>query len=150
MLKGLVVVGAVIAIGICGYFYKLGKDSEKLSPELGFVDGKFADCPAKPNCVSSFADAADETHYIAPRVDVGNSLYLIKKMALENGMNIVEDKGSYMRFEDKSPIFGFIDDVEFYYIEKEQTLHYRSASRVGHSDMSANRRRLKKMLKVVK
>ena len=41
----------------------------------------------------------------------------------------------------KFNIFRFIDDVEFYLTE-QGVIHFRSASRIGHSDLGVNRRRV--------
>ena len=41
-------------------------------------------------------------------------------------------------------IFRFIDYVEFYLTEKG-AIHFRLASRIGHSDIGANRRRIEKI-----
>jgi uncharacterized protein (DUF1499 family) len=48
----------------------------------------------------------------------------------------------YMHVEFRSLIFRFVDDVEFLRDEKNQQIHFRSASRVGHSDLGVNRRRM--------
>ncbi|NJM58446.1 MAG: DUF1499 domain-containing protein, partial [Synechococcales cyanobacterium RU_4_20] len=37
---------------------------------------------------------------------------------------------------------GYVDDVEFYADDATQTLHVRSASRLGKSDLGLNRKRL--------
>ena len=40
----------------------------------------------------------------------------------------------------------YLDDIEFFHSAGEGLLHYRSASRVGYSDMGQNRKRLKDFL----
>jgi uncharacterized protein (DUF1499 family) len=44
-------------------------------------------------------------------------------------------------------IFRFVDDVEFWIDAKNQVIHFRSASRVGHSDLGANRARMESIRK---
>jgi uncharacterized protein (DUF1499 family) len=39
-------------------------------------------------------------------------------------------------------IFRFVDDVEFYIDERANLIHFRSASRLGYSDMGVNRKRM--------
>ena len=60
---------------------------------------------------------------------------------------IVERTNDYMRVEYKSKVFGFVDDVEFWFPPDDETrrsrVEYRSASRVGESDLDANRKRIK-------
>ena len=50
----------------------------------------------------------------------------------------------FIHVEFTSNIFRFIDDVEFYFTEPG-VIHFRSASRIGHSDLGVNRRRMKKI-----
>ena len=40
-----------------------------------------------------------------------------------------------------SEIFGFVDDVEFYF-NKPGIIEFRSASRIGYSDLGVNRNRM--------
>jgi len=57
---------------------------------------------------------------------------------------IIKQTDSYLYAEYKSPTFGFIDDVEFYFPGGNRDLvEYRSASRVGDSDFDINRKRIK-------
>jgi uncharacterized protein (DUF1499 family) len=37
---------------------------------------------------------------------------------------------------------GFVDDLEFRMAVEEKTIHVRSASRVGYSDLGLNRKRM--------
>lgn len=48
----------------------------------------------------------------------------------------------YLHAEFTSLIFRFVDDVEFLLEEETHTIHLRSASRVGASDLGVNRRRV--------
>ncbi len=43
-------------------------------------------------------------------------------------------------------MFGFIDDVEFYLLESENLIHYRSAARSGRSDLGVNRARMDRLI----
>lgn len=53
---------------------------------------------------------------------------------------IITETDNYLHVEYRA--FVFIDDVEFYFPKDEPVIHVRSASRVGHSDMGANKRRV--------
>ena len=55
-------------------------------------------------------------------------------------MNIDE----FLHIEFTSKIFRFIDDVEFYF-DEPGVIHFRSASRIGHSDMGVNRDRMEEI-----
>ena len=43
---------------------------------------------------------------------------------------------------------GFVDDIELY--KSEDLLHFRSASRVGYSDLGANKKRILKLKDILK
>ena len=50
----------------------------------------------------------------------------------------------FLHIEFTSKIFRFIDDVEFYF-DEPRVIHFRSASRIGHSDMGVNRDRMEEI-----
>ncbi|KAJ7292326.1 hypothetical protein O6H91_Y285100 [Diphasiastrum complanatum] len=57
---------------------------------------------------------------------------------------IVKKSDDYVYVEYESPIFGFVDDVEFWFPPGKQSLvEYRSASRFGQFDFDKNRKRIK-------
>ena len=56
-------------------------------------------------------------------------------------VRIVSDKDGYIRGEARSRIFRFVDDLEFIFDDAQGVIHFRSASRVGHSDLGTNRKR---------
>jgi uncharacterized protein (DUF1499 family) len=55
---------------------------------------------------------------------------------------VVVERENYLAAEFRSKIFGFIDDVEFRVDADAGVVHFRSASRLGYSDMGANRERM--------
>ena len=57
---------------------------------------------------------------------------------------VATDKENFLHAEFASKIFRFVDDVEFYFNEPG-VIHFRSASRIGHSDMGVNRHRIKEI-----
>jgi uncharacterized protein (DUF1499 family) len=57
---------------------------------------------------------------------------------------IVTNKEIFLHVEFTSKIFRFVDDVEFYF-NAPGIIHFRSASRVGHSDMGVNRHRMEEI-----
>ncbi len=116
-------------------------------PVLGVKEGKLTPCPTTPNCVSSQIDPNDKVHYLPPIAITGEPdkawkrvLTLLRSQA---NVTILENQGNYLRTEFHSPIFGFVDDVEFLLDPESKVIHFRSASRVGHSDLNANRKRMK-------
>ena len=87
--------------------------------------------------------ATDETHAIAPfqykkpRAEAKEAL----KAACTTlpRTKLVEEDESYLHYEFTSLLLRFVDDVEFLFDETTKTVHFRSASRTGHSDLGVNR-----------
>ncbi len=104
-------------------------------------------CPQTPNCVTS--QAGDPEHAIAPFLYSGSRAEAYARIKdILAGMKrtkIVAEKEDYLHAEVKSLIFRFVDDVEFYFPEDQEIIHVRSASRVGHSDMGVNRKRVEEI-----
>lgn len=115
--------------------------------DLGVTDGKLKQCPPSPNCVVSQTE--DETHYIKPlkynsdRTSAYNNF--LKILSVVPDTVIVEKTDDYIRTESRSKIMGFVDDAEFYFPEDEKVVQWRSASRLGESDLGVNRRRLEQI-----
>ena len=104
-------------------------------------------CPDSPNCVSS--DAADPAHYIAPiaiRSDPQQAWQaLIRYLEGDRAFTILERDGEYLRAEARTRWLRFVDDVDFVLRPERREIAMRSASRVGYSDLGANRRRLESL-----
>ena len=108
--------------------------------------GQFAACPDKPNCVSTKSSITK--HKISP-LTYKSSLEDTKKKLIEivksmPRSRIVSSKENFIHVEFTSMIFRFVDDVEFYFNEP-RLIHFRSASRLGHSDMGVNRNRVEEI-----
>tara|TARA_B110000196_G_scaffold301660_1_gene295962 strand:+ start:108 stop:512 length:405 start_codon:yes stop_codon:yes gene_type:complete len=106
--------------------------------DIGVRDGKLIACPESPNCVSSYESS--EEHAIAA-LD-GNLNQIQQILVAMDGANIVEQSNNYLYAEFTSSLMGYVDDVEFLYDAASNTTQVRSASRVGYSDMGANRSRV--------
>lgn len=110
---------------------------------LGVTDGKLAPCPPTPNCVCT--QAADPGHRIEPITFTGSSTKardrLKTVLAGFPRVRIVTEMDNYLHAEFTSLLFRFVDDVEFL-IEPGGTIHFRSASRAGRSDLGVNRARM--------
>ena len=105
---------------------------------IGIRDGILAACPESPNCVSSYENS--EEHTIAA---LDANLNQIQQILLTmDGANIVEQSSNYLYAEFTSSLMGYVDDVEFLYDAASNSTHVRSASRIGYSDMGANRKRI--------
>ena len=108
---------------------------------IGVQNGKLTSCPESPNCVSS--NASDDTHRIEP---IAANLDQIKRVLLGlNEANIVSADSNYLHAEFTSCIMHYVDDVEFLYDRTARVTHVRSASRLGYSDLGANRKRIESL-----
>ena len=115
--------------------------------KVGLVDGRLADCPKSPNCVSS--DAPAGKHRVSPLAKPsqdGVTLADVKAtiQALPR-TRIVDSRDDYLHAEFESLIFRFVDDLEVHARPARDEIAVRSASRVGHWDMGTNRRRVERL-----
>jgi len=114
---------------------------------LGLANNKLTDCPDSPNCVST--QTQKEKAKIEPityNSDEQTAYKLLLRVIEDNKLaNIISKTNNYIHaaYFTKSKIF--IDDVEFYFDKDAGLIHFRSASRVGHSDLGANRKRMEKI-----
>jgi uncharacterized protein (DUF1499 family) len=111
---------------------------------LGVVESRLAPCPSSPNCVSS--DATDSAHAVEPfaLVVASAQAWPAVRSAVANfsRTRIVDETADYLHAECQSLIFRFVDDLELQIRPTENAVAVRSASRLGHSDLGANRRRV--------
>jgi uncharacterized protein (DUF1499 family) len=110
---------------------------------LGHKLGQLAALPKSPNCVSSqvLGKANINPLTFSSR---GSKAWtaLIRVMNAHQGASQTEVNDSYMHIECKTPLLGFVDDLEFYLDEPNKVIHVRSASRLGYSDLGKNRQRV--------
>jgi len=107
-------------------------------------------CPSSPNCVCS--DATD-SHGIEPLAIAGDPQLMWRRLqdylAQQRGFTIKQVDDLYLRVEAKTRLLRFVDDVEFELRTGDGVIAVRSASRVGYSDLGANRRRIEKIRKAL-
>lgn len=108
------------------------------------INGLLQPCPDSPNCVSS--QMPGTSHFVEPltfRDTPAASFLRLKKVILEmRGTTIVQELNHYLHVECRSALLGFIDDLVLMLDGPAALWHVRSASRVGYSDLGANRRRV--------
>lgn len=111
---------------------------------------KLDPCPSSPNCISSQAEASDNQHFMAAIPYPGTAdetLAAVAEVLGEaSGAVIKERSAKLVRAVFTTRFFRFKDDVIFAVDQANKHLHFRSASRVGHSDLGANRKRLEVLL----
>ncbi len=119
---------------------------------LGVTNGKLADCPSSPNCVCSQATA--ESHRMEPIPLTTDGAQAMQRLKSTIGSmpraEIVEESEKYLRVEFTTAVMRFVDDVEFLIDEDSKVIHFRSASRIGHSDLGVNRKRMTDLIAAFK
>ncbi len=119
--------------------------------ETGMINARLRPCPGSPNCVSTQAE--DEARRIAPfryQRDQSAALDALKQaVGGMAGARLVDEQGPYLRYEFTSWLFRFVDDVEFVFDDASRTIHFRSASRTGYSDLGVNRKRMEEIRRKV-
>ena len=112
---------------------------------LGVRDGRLAPCPDSPNCVSTHADRDHlRMDSIPLTTDAAQAVEGLKRVisAMPRSRLVMTDE-HYLHAEFTSALFRFVDDVEFFVDREQGVIHFRSASRVGHSDLGVNRERMR-------
>jgi len=116
-------------------------------PTLDPDDAQLAPCPSSPNCVSS--DATDGGHAIAPFAlaqPAAQAWAAVREAVAEiPRTRIVTDADDTLHAECRSALLGFVDDLELQLRASEGQIAVRSASRLGHSDLGVNRRRVESL-----
>jgi len=104
-------------------------------------------CPSSPNCVSSLSE--DRKHFIEPLRYTGSleeaRQRLCEILEKTNCARVTLSEADYIRAEFRSRIFRFVDDMEFLFADQENTIHVKSASRIGYSDLGVNRKRVERI-----
>jgi len=115
-----------------------------MPPGLGVTAGRLEPCPASPNCVSTLA--TDPQHAIAPiPFSIAPAAVLdtiAAVLASEPRVRIIARDSEYLHAEFRTRFLRFVDDVEFLVDGPAHLVQFRSASRVGESDLGVNRRRM--------
>ena len=111
---------------------------------VGLVDGRLRSCPSSPNCVCSQDEDAghriEPLRFAGPPREAWDRLQaLVEKLPRTK---VVSRDDRYLHVEATTLVMRFVDDVEFLLDETQSVIHVRSASRVGHSDLGANRKRI--------
>lgn len=139
--KGLLAVAAVAAVAMVW----IGCSAPRPGG-LGANAGRLSECPSSPNCVSSQADPADSEHYAPPLKfdgDAPAAFERAKAAALSlPGVTLFEARDDYASFEITTRVMRFVDDLELVLDAPAGAIHVRSASRLGHSDLGVNRKRV--------
>ena len=139
----------LLAAGQAGLF------SGRAPQNLGVRDGHLKPPSRTPNSVSSQADlhagtaALVDYARIAPIAAGGDAAATLTQIrAVVESMpaaRIVEAQPDYLYAQFTTRWLKFVDDVEFWVAPDQGVIHVRSASRLGSSDLGANRARVEQI-----
>ena len=59
-----------------------------------------------------------------------------------HGAKLITSAPDYLYAQYTTPLMKFVDDVEFWFDPNANVIQVRSASRLGESDLGANRKRI--------
>ncbi len=106
-------------------------------------DGKLIPCSSKPNCLLSGSQAeGKEFKVFQSHLSKDTLVAKIKSVLLKEERVLLkkEEPRKYLHFEAQSSLMKFTDDVEILILDS--AIYFKSASRIGYSDMGVNRDRL--------
>jgi uncharacterized protein (DUF1499 family) len=116
---------------------------------LGLIDGRLTPCPASPNCVCT--EDRDPGHAVEPiafTTTAAEARERLKELlATLPRARVMTENDTYLHAEFTTLVFLFVDDVEFLIDADKKLIHFRSASRAGHSDLGVNRKRMEAIRK---
>lgn len=146
-----VTIAAVIIATLLLAVLALGLMSHGMTPEPGLHNGALRPCPDKPNCVCSEAYAGKQERHDIRAVTIKDggedaAWRAMNEAITTSGGSIVAEHDGYLHAEFTSPVFRFVDDLEARLDREAGVIHLRSASRVGRSDLGANRKRVEAIL----
>lgn len=115
-----------------------------------FSQSQIPPCPDSPNCVStSHKKSGRQFEPLTYQHSLSQAKAAIKTiMQDKKDIQLVKEAETTLHYEYHTKFGGFIDDVLFYFDNQRKEIHFRSASRKGYHDMGANKRRMKKIVKV--
>jgi len=141
--------GALALLGLIVYI-AMAVMSQKMPDNLGLKDGLLTPCPDSPNCVcSELHTTTDAEHFIEAIQGDKSTWDKLKSVLTQQGGEIVQADDNYMHATFRSPVFQYVDDVELRLDESSNTIHIRSASRMGRKDFGVNRARIQALKKAL-
>ncbi len=142
----LLVAMLIVIVGVRGLTF-----FSKKPTNIGVINGRLADPPLSPNCVSSQV-GPDRSEYVKPlsipagcEDPIGQ---LAEKLKTLPRIKIITQNDQYLHAECRSLVLGFVDDLEFLSEPFKGVIQVRSASRMGHSDLGVNRSRVERIRKL--
>jgi uncharacterized protein (DUF1499 family) len=147
----LVVLALLASLVLVG---QLGFLSGHPPSDLGVHNGRLKQPSGTPNSVSSQSDLYPDHPQrayasIAPFALTGDADQAMQKLAsllsASDHTVLVTQQPDYLYAQSSTPLLHFTDDLEFWLDRKAGVIQLRSASRLGHGDLGANRNRVEKL-----
>lgn len=122
--------------------------------DLGVRNGRLKPPSDTPNSVSSQADLYPDHPQrsyaaIAPLSFTGDADMAMQRLAAilkaTEHTVLVTQQPDYLYAQCSTPLLRFTDDLELWLDRNAGVIHLRSASRLGHGDLGANRARIEKL-----
>ncbi len=138
----LLIVGGLVMLGLLSRKQRAG----------GWVRERLAPCGGLPNCVSS-RDQRQRFHVDSLKVIGAPEEAFLRAAAAVRTLphtRLVVEESDYLHAECSSLLFGLVDDLELLLDASGRAIHVRSASRIGKSDLGANRRRVDRLRRQLK
>jgi len=113
------------------------------SPEgVGLKNERLKPCPSKPNCVSSLEEGQQSIEPLTYQRSADRTRKRLVTVVKENySADLKTLSDTYIHLTVTTTL-GFVDDLQFLVRPEQKTIHIRSASRIGYSDLGANRDRI--------
>lgn len=109
----------------------------------GLDRGKLKPCTRISNCVCTESYPNNNFHPInIGQLTAPSAWELLRNVIVATGGKIELDKDGYLWATYSTPLLRFVDDLEARIDESGHVIHLRSASRVGRSDLGANKQRM--------
>jgi uncharacterized protein (DUF1499 family) len=106
------------------------------------------DCGPRPNCVHSETGRGKQA--IDPiSADREQWQQLKAWIAEQANWSISVDEPDFVQAVVKTPLMRFRDDVQLRFLPDANLIHVRSSSRLGYSDLGANRKRVEALRELV-
>lgn len=147
--SGVVVLAlGALAVGQLGFL------KGSMPSDLGVNNGRLKPPALTPNSVSSQAALYPDHPQrafadIAPLALIGDGQTTLAKIkALVQGradVEVIKSEPDYLYLQFTSRLMKYVDDVEFWHDPANRVVQVRSASRLGGSDLGANRRRVESL-----
>lgn len=123
-----------------------GARNNKIPDGLGITNGRLAPLSSKPNSVSSQTEGEK---FVEPLKFKGTldktKRTILEILEEETRVKIITNDKYYIHAIFTTGTMKYKDDVEFYFDNKKKLIHFRSASRIGYSDMGLNRKRYEEL-----